>query len=143
MDQAALQEVFEELFLSLENLETQNRAAMELLMDKGIVRQEEVVKYLDQASNASDVRWRAARARMNRLLASMEAIPEKPSPKKPANPTESTQENRHDSQEGSSVNPTEQNEKVEVVATPEPDSKNEREKQRPPRRESDDDKDAA
>ena len=70
MDNAMFGEVLDELFSSLESLETQARALTQLLKDKGIVSEEEFTRYLHPASEASGVRWRAERVRINSLLAS-------------------------------------------------------------------------
>jgi hypothetical protein len=62
------QELLNELGSSLENLETQQAALLQFLKDEGIVTDDQLVRYLDQASKASNVRWRAARVRLERLF---------------------------------------------------------------------------
>jgi hypothetical protein len=64
------QEILIELGASLEAQETQNAALLQILKDKGIITDEQLAPYLNQASNASNVRWRAARLRLERIFAS-------------------------------------------------------------------------
>jgi hypothetical protein len=63
-----LKEIFDEMFALLESLETQNIAVLQFLKDEGIARDEKLAPYLERAGNASSVKWRAARARMEHLL---------------------------------------------------------------------------
>jgi len=62
-------EIFDEMFTLLENLETRSVAVLEYLKEQGGVSDDKLTPYLDRAAAASDVRWRAARARMDHLLA--------------------------------------------------------------------------
>lgn len=62
-------EIFDEMFTLLEDLETRSVAVLEYLKEQGGVSDEKLAPYLDRAAAASDVRWRAARARMDHLLA--------------------------------------------------------------------------
>jgi hypothetical protein len=68
MDEAVLREVFDELFSALETLETQNDAMLQFLKDRGLVGDEDLTPFLESASRASSVRWRAVRIRMDHLL---------------------------------------------------------------------------
>jgi len=68
MDVHLAQELLNELGSSLENLETQQAALLQFLKDKGIVTDEQLAPYLNQAGNASSVRWRAAHARLEHLF---------------------------------------------------------------------------
>jgi hypothetical protein len=63
-----IKEILDELFSLLESLETQNLALTQFLKDEGIATDETLAPYLDRAGNASSVKWRAARARMQYLL---------------------------------------------------------------------------
>jgi len=63
-----LKEVLGELFALLEAQETNSAALLQLLKDQGIISDEKLSTYLDQAGRASNVKWRAARMRMEYLL---------------------------------------------------------------------------
>ena len=62
------QELLNELGSSLEDLESQQAALLQFLKDAGIVTDEQLAPYLTQAGNASNVRWRAARIRLARII---------------------------------------------------------------------------
>src|ERR1700722_57564 len=62
-------EIFEEMFTLMEDLETRSVAVLEYLKEQGGATDEKLAPYLDRAAAGSDVRWRAARARMEHLLA--------------------------------------------------------------------------
>jgi hypothetical protein len=64
-----LKEIFDELFGLLESLEAQSMAVTQFLKDQKIGNDKKLAPYLEQAGNASSVKWRAARARMEYLLA--------------------------------------------------------------------------
>src|SRR5580765_1297355 len=68
MDSEAMKEVLNELFSHLERLETQNEAILQFLKEKKRVTDKQLAPYLEQAGNASNVKWRAARVRINHLL---------------------------------------------------------------------------
>lgn len=68
MDVQLAQELLNELGSSLESLETQQAALVQLLKEKGIVTDKELAPYLNQAGNASSVRWRAAHVRLEHLF---------------------------------------------------------------------------
>ena len=63
-----IKEILDELFSLLESFETQSLALTQFLKDEGIATDEKLAPYLDRAGNASSVKWRAARARMQYLL---------------------------------------------------------------------------
>jgi|SRR5579859_2973615 len=62
------QEILSDLFRHLETLETQNIALVQVLKDKKVVTEKKFASYLEEAAVASDVKWRAARARMEHLF---------------------------------------------------------------------------
>jgi hypothetical protein len=68
MDPKILQEIFHELLGSLEAMDTQSSAVPQFLKDKGIVKPEELAPYLEQAGNASGVRWLGLRVRLDHLF---------------------------------------------------------------------------
>jgi len=68
MDNKAMKEILNELFSHLERLETQNEAILQFLKEKKRVTDKQLAPYLEQAGNASNVKWRAARVRIDHLL---------------------------------------------------------------------------
>ncbi len=68
MNADVAKELLNELSASLEALETRNAALLQFLKDKGIVTDEQLAPYLDQAGNASSVRWVAAKVRLERVF---------------------------------------------------------------------------
>jgi hypothetical protein len=86
-----VQEILHDLFSSMETLETQNTAILQLLKDKGIATDEELASHLEQAGNASSVRWRGVRVRADYLFASAIKASEQ-ADKEPPKPTDDTQE---------------------------------------------------
>jgi hypothetical protein len=63
-----LKEILTELFSLLETLEVNNAAVLQFLRDQGIATDEKLSPYLEQAGRASNVKWLAARKRMEHLL---------------------------------------------------------------------------
>jgi len=70
MDEQIVQQIFDELLSSLEPLDTQNAALLQFLKAKGIATDEELAPFLEQAGNASNVRWLGARIRIRSLISS-------------------------------------------------------------------------
>ncbi len=70
MDEQIVQEIVDEFFSSLEPLDTQSAALVQFLKAKGIASDEELAPFLEQAGNASNVRWLAARVRIKSLISS-------------------------------------------------------------------------
>lgn len=68
MSENPTKEVLQELLHHLEELETQNGAILLLLKDKGIATDEDLGSYIEKAGMASNVKWRAVRARIEHLL---------------------------------------------------------------------------
>jgi hypothetical protein len=75
---------------SLESLETQHAALLQLLKDDGIVTDDKLSRYLTQAGKASGVRWRAARVRLEHLF-STEKQKEEQLAEKEQHPADATQ----------------------------------------------------
>jgi hypothetical protein len=68
MNNEAMKEVLNELFSHLERLETQSEAILQFLKEKKRVTDKQLAPYLEQAGNAANVKWRAARVRIDHLL---------------------------------------------------------------------------
>ena len=99
-----LKEVLSELFAILETQETNSTAVLQLLKDQGIASDEKLSTYLEQAGKASNVKWRAARMRMEYLLSpiqketagsdkSKQPVPKESQPPEAANKLEEEQRN--------------------------------------------------
>jgi hypothetical protein len=69
-DTTIADEILRELLSTLEAAAAQSAALIQFIKDKGIAKEDELAPYLEAAANASDVRSRATRLRMNSLIAS-------------------------------------------------------------------------
>src|SRR5882672_3099967 len=87
MDEQVVHEIVDELFSSLEPLDTQGAALLQLLKDKGIAGEQELAAYLEQAGKASNVRWLAARVRVKSLISSAMKSDTKTGTRKSEEPT--------------------------------------------------------
>ena len=70
-----VKQALEELFALLEAMETQSIAILQFLKDQKISTDEQLAPYMNHASNAASVKWRAARVRMEYLFSSTENKP--------------------------------------------------------------------
>jgi|HubBroStandDraft_4_1064222.scaffolds.fasta_scaffold105843_2 hypothetical protein len=70
MNEEFAKEILQELISSLETLETETAAILQFLNDKDPADKEALASYLERAGQASSIRWRGARARIDRLLSS-------------------------------------------------------------------------
>jgi hypothetical protein len=70
VDAKVMEELLDELFSSLEAIETKSAATLQFLKDRDHVTDKDLASYLEQAGKASNVRWRAARLRLMSLLTS-------------------------------------------------------------------------
>src|ERR1700674_4543138 len=87
-----VQEILHDLFSSLEALETENTAILQVLKDKGIATDEELASHLEQAGNASSVRWRGVRVTADYLFASAIRAAEQAAEKESSRRAENKQE---------------------------------------------------
>jgi hypothetical protein len=72
MDSKITQEILDDLITSLEALEVKSTAVLEFLKHEGIASDEKLAPYVEEATNASNVRWLGVRVRIERLLSSAE-----------------------------------------------------------------------
>jgi len=72
MYSAITDEILEELSSALQRVEAQSTAILELIKEKGMVKEDELAPYLQRANEASSVRWRATRVRIGHLLSGLE-----------------------------------------------------------------------
>lgn len=87
MNEEIAQQILQELTSSLETLEAQTAAILQFLNNKKAADKKALAAYLEQAGQASSVRWRASRARIDRLLSSaMKSIDEGPKKKEAPKP---------------------------------------------------------
>ena len=68
MNEELAKKLLEELIPHLESMETQGMAILQLLRDKGIVKEKQFAPYLDRAGDTSSVKWLATRLRMEHLI---------------------------------------------------------------------------
>lgn len=68
MDEQIIQDILGEVFSALEPLDAQSAAILQFLKVKGLATDDELAPFLEQAKNASNVRWLAARVRIGSLL---------------------------------------------------------------------------
>jgi hypothetical protein len=66
----AVKELVNDLLPTLQAADSRSVAILRLLKDKGVVSDDELAPYLEQAANASSVKERAARVRFEHLIAS-------------------------------------------------------------------------
>ena len=69
MSENPIKEILSDLLPYLESLEAQSSAMLQLLRDTQIANNEELNRYMEKAGEASSVKWRAARVRMEHLFA--------------------------------------------------------------------------
>jgi len=92
MDKEVLDEILDELLPTFEAMEAQSAALLMFLKDKELATAYQLAPYMRQAADASNVRWRATRVRIERLLS---AAMKKEEPVKQEN-TEAAAEHEED-----------------------------------------------
>src|SRR5579885_2780954 len=100
MDEALVNEILDELIGSLEALETQSAAILHYVKEKAGATEEDLRPYLEQAGNASNVRWRATRARIEHLWAGAVKSAEKDQKHSPKQHTSGAAEKRDAAEPG-------------------------------------------
>lgn len=70
IDEKVVKQILEQIFSSVEDVETQSAAILQFLKDKGMANDEELAPYFERAKTSSGVRWVAIRARVDYLLSS-------------------------------------------------------------------------
>ena len=88
MDEQIIQDILTEVFSALEPLDARSAGILQFLKTKGLATEEELAPFLDQAENASNVRWLAARVRIASLLSSALKPTETQSAAEQSKPTE-------------------------------------------------------
>jgi hypothetical protein len=91
MDENISRQILDDLLPSLEALDTKASALLQLLKDKGIATPEEITAHLNQAANSSNIRWRAARVRLDYLLSAAAKPHEQAADKKAENKVEAAE----------------------------------------------------
>jgi hypothetical protein len=91
-----IKEVLGELFSLLESMEARSDAILLFLKDSGTATEQKLAPYLQQAANASSVKWRAARRRMEYLLTPVEKSAPGPGPEEKKQ--ERVEEKQHDAE---------------------------------------------
>jgi hypothetical protein len=119
MDDKVAQLILDELFSSLEVLETQTAAVLQFLKERASASDEQLAPYLEQAGKASGIKRRAARVRIDYLISGITNPPQKAverdvakGEKKPPEPTaekpkEKTHEKNGEGQSGDQKKNTE------------------------------------
>jgi hypothetical protein len=118
MDLKVAEEFLDELFSSLEAQETQSAAVLQFLKDHGNATDEQLASYMERASKASNVRWRATRLRLMSLLSSAVKDEEKSSKREPS------QQSQKSEKDEKSARPQEKSMSQEI-SKPEAESKKE------------------
>jgi len=100
MDENISRQILDDLLPSLEALDTKASALLQLLKDKGIATPEEITAHLNQAANSSNIRWRAARVRLDYLLSAAAKPHEQAADKKSTEPADTSEPASQASKEG-------------------------------------------
>src|SRR5207237_9941319 len=69
MSENSIKQILSDLLPYFEALEAQSSAILQLLRDKQIATDSELTRYLEQAGDASSVKWRAGRGRVEQPIA--------------------------------------------------------------------------
>lgn len=103
MNEEILKQIFDELISSLEPLEAQNAALVQLLKAKGLATDADLKPFLGQAANTASVRWLGVRVRTDALLdkalsdkSTTDKSPSDKSTTDPGQQTEASPESQHE-----------------------------------------------
>ena len=94
MNEEFAKEILQELISSLEALETQTAAILQFLSEKKPANKKALATCLETASQASSIRWRASRARIDHLLSSVIKSVEEETRKESAKTAEADREKK-------------------------------------------------
>lgn len=92
MDPETIEKILSELYPHLERMETQSSALLQFLTAKGIVKDEEFAPFLEQAGNASYVKWLTTRLRIEHVLSTATRETAKPAEIKTQPPQQEPEE---------------------------------------------------
>jgi hypothetical protein len=127
VDQNDIDEILDVLLSHLEAAEVRSTALLQLLKHNGTVTDEQLAPYLEQASNASEIKSHAVRLRLKRILSSLMPDPdeEKKHDEAAAQKAASDQkvEAEHDKESRKSAPREEAGEAEEQPADPRPQNK--------------------
>jgi hypothetical protein len=120
-----VKEILDDLIPAMEAVEAQSTAVLRFLKENGIASEEQLQPYLQQGADTSNVKWRAVRVRMERLLNSALEAAQNASEKKKSPPEPQAAEEKKPDQERTATakSPTQdgasENEKDLIAATEE------------------------
>jgi hypothetical protein len=120
MDEQVVKEILDDLFSSLEALDTRCQAVLDFLKAKGIGTEEDLAPYVKEASNASSVRWLATRVRIEHLLSGAAKQEEREKSKSEKAPEAKTGEDKESEAQAAPKSRIERNKEDKARSAPAP-----------------------